>query len=307
MAGIGDLFKQLLPFTWADCSFPVLEMRLSITQDLAEHKYWGQDGAKLEATGRQALVFDAKIPFRNGIFPGRGEAWDPFPLYPTGFRAFLARMAERKTRTLGHPELGPIKCKPRSCVVQWQGGRQDGVDVDASWVETYDEAQEYQLPTIEAIVAAGTLDDALKSDQLKKLAPKLPKFDPTLADTVRAISALGDRVSIMEKRAAGRIDNLAYQANTISDSMEGARNALTWPVDRAAVRLADALTRLKQEIVASGKTLVLLTVTTDLALTALVPQAGGDLGALLRLNPRYARTGIVRAGQVLKYFGEKNT
>lgn len=307
MAGIADLFKQLLPFKWDDCSFPVTEMRISVTQDLAEHKYWGQDGSKVEATGRQALVFSAKIPFRNGIYAGAGEKWDPFPLYPNGMRLFLARMADRKTKTLQHPDLGPVKCKPRSCSVQWSGARQDGVDVDAEWIETFDENQKFEVAQISPVVDATDIDKALSSAELRKLAPKLPHYPPDLADLVRGIAAFGDQISILQKRVNGRIDNLAYQVETISDSMQAARNALTWPVDRACYRLADAITRLRQEVVASGKSLVLYTVPAEITLAALVPVCGGDLNAIIRLNPHLARTGIVRARRVVKYFAQKNT
>lgn len=307
MAGLADLFKQLPAFKWHDCCFPVMEMRLSVTQDLAEHKYWGQDGAKVEATGRQALVIDAKIPFRNGIYPGQSEKWDPMPLYPVGFRAFLMRMAERKTKTLVFPELGPLRCKPRACNVQWSGARQDGVDVDASWIETFDENHTYKVPAVDAYVEGATLDDAMSNPYLKGLAPDLPEHVPDLGDTMRSIAAVGDQVSVLQKRVAGKIDNVAYRLDAISDSMQAARSALTWPIDRACNRLADALTRLKQEVVASGKTLVVFTVANDIAISALVPKAGGDLAALLRLNPQYARTGIVRAGRSVKYFAQKNT
>ncbi len=307
---IEQMFKELLPFKWAFCSFPVSEMSIDLSQDIAEHKYWGKDGARLEATGRAPLVFTAKIPFRNGIFPGRGEQWAPSILYPDGYRAFLSAMADRTTRELQHPELGVIKCKPVSCKTNWSGGRRDGVDVDATWKETTEDGEESAIERdspATGYVEAGELDGHLSSAELRKLAPKMPAYTPDLADTMRSIASFGDTISVFQKRATGRIDSLAYKVDRIAESMEGARNALTWPVDLAAMRLADSLTRLRKELVASGRALVLYTVPVASTLGAIAPQLGVPIEELLRLNPHLGRSLTVRGGRVVKYFAKKNT
>lgn len=305
MAGIRDIFKQLRPFQWGDASFPVTEMKITLAHDLAEHKYWGQDGAKVEATGRQPLQFEATIPFHNGIFPGKGEAWDPRPLYPNGYRTFLLRMSERATNTLQHPELGPIKCKAKSCTTVWSGATQGGVTVQASWVETIDDALEFDIPEITGVEAAGDLDNLLEDEgyaRLKALVPQLPTFTPDFAATMRGITGKIDKVSLLQKRVAGKIDNVAHQMEQFTDSIESSRKAITWPLGQSTNRLASALVRLKEELVASGKTLILVTVTTPMTLARLCAGQKKAVDDILRLNPHLARTVVIPVGTVVKSF-----
>ena len=46
-----DEFEQLLPFKWRDVELPVTHVKLSLAHDLVEHKYWGVDSGRVEATG----------------------------------------------------------------------------------------------------------------------------------------------------------------------------------------------------------------------------------------------------------------
>ena len=95
------LFEQLNACSWRDIPFPISSMKVTVSQDLVQHKYWGVDGASVEATGRAPLEIEAVIPFVNGIVPGKGEKWGV--LYPTQFRSFLKAFVDKKTGTLVHP------------------------------------------------------------------------------------------------------------------------------------------------------------------------------------------------------------
>lgn len=305
---ISDLFKRLPPFKFGDMSFPISEMKLSLTHAIAEHKYWATDGANLEATGREALVIEAKIPFRNTIAAGPTEKWTHTPLYPLGLRHFLELAADRKTKPLQHPELGLFQAKLKTCHVMWSGAKQDGVDADVTFFEhTEADVELYSPPAADGVVAMVDLDNAMSNAELKKLAPKLPHYPPDFASTMRGIQALADSVTLLEKRVEGKIENLAYRVNNIADAMESARNALTWPVDRACMRAADSLIRLKKELGATGRVLVVYVAPVTATLASFCPATGTSVDELLKLNPHLARDGVVRAGRVIKYFGEKTT
>lgn len=292
-------FQQFQTFKFGKVSVPVTEMRLALAQTLVEHKFWGSKGALVEATGREPWGIDATIVFNNTLRPGPAETWEPRQLYPTAFRAFLAEMNDKSTRVLVHPELGSIRVKPRSCNVSWSGAKQNTVEVQASWVETTDLIVK-DVPQSSVKFVARELDGHLTNAQLKALAPKR-NFQPSFDDTVRSVLAYVDQVQIIQRRTAGKIDHLAYQLNQVTESMAGARNSLTWPVNAATQRLLESLFRLKNEMRTSATQLVIyrvpvITTVASLALSLKVPAR-----TVVLANPSLGRGPTVAAGTQIRY------
>jgi prophage DNA circulation protein len=300
-------FAQLLPCSWRDIQFPIASMSVSFAQDLVEHKYWGVDGASVEATGRGAMMISATIPFVNGIVPGNGEKWGI--LYPTTFREFVKAFGSRATGTLKHPEFGDIFCKPHTLEFSHDAQRRDGVEVRAQWVETHLDGDDSTLtdgnsPVTEAELAALDLD-ASKED-LKKLVPKAPEFEESFASMMNKITGVVDRVTVSASLATGRIGAVVYRIHQLEESVDRARTALTWPITDALERMKSSSHDVAAKLAAAERTILRYTVpakTTLAGLQAALPSA--TIADLMRLNPILMARPDVPAGAVVKYYAPK--
>lgn len=297
-------------------------MRVSLGQDLVQHKFWGQDGASIEGTGRAPLVFTATIPFRNGIVPGKNERWGI--LYPEEYRKFVVAGSERGTGTLTHPEFGEVKCRLERCETEWSAERRDGCDVEATWVEDrIDELDSVNLhdasPVQQADLAALDLDAQLTSLTPK---PELPEYKSDFGDFMRGVTAISDQATLLQTKAGGKIDQIAFRAGQLGNSLQklqtrtaqtvrellhpdqslAGRVAMSWPMRQSTERLKSATRDLRKTILASGKPIVFYRVPKDTTLAAIAIDTGAPLSDLMRLNPSALRSASVPEGSLIRHY-----
>lgn len=225
-------FEQLLPFKWRDLHLPIFKIGLSLAHDLVEHKYWGVNGARVEATGVAPIRISAVIPIANSIYPAKTEKWQAGELYPNALRKFIIEFAKKETGFVQHPEFGEIACKPERMEFELTGDHQDCTQITASWVETLDDDLAHKLnlsnPVLDIDQAAADLEASGKD--LKKLAPQLPEFQESLESLGRKLTAIVDTVSILQYRAAGQINRILYQAHRLEVAIQrAASNQLGQP------------------------------------------------------------------------------
>lgn len=216
-------FEQLLPFKWRDLHLPIVRISLSLAHDLVEHKYWGVNGARVEATGVAPIRISAVIPIANSIFPGKNEKWVAHHLYPDALRKFIIEFAKKETGYVQHPEFGEIACKPERMEFELAGEKQDCTEIRASWVETLDDDLVHKLvdsPVEDITFGASNL--AASGADLEKLAPQLPEFEESLESLGRKLTALVDTVSILQYRGAGLINRILYQAHRLEVAIKRA-------------------------------------------------------------------------------------
>lgn len=301
MAASTHAFEQLLEFKWRDIPFPTSTFELEIKQDLASHKYPGRDGANVEGTGRDAIQFSATIPFRNGLYRGKGETWDS--LYPDQYRAFLAAMSDRTTGALQHPDMGVVNCKPVDVKAVWSPDRRDGVDVQASWIETT-EIVRVDTSTDAAISIALEAANGLDSQNLAAnvVFPSLPAYTPDFAATMRSITAVTDQISLLSQRQAGRIDAIAYRVETLSDSIDRAGSSLLWPMRQSVERMRAALPDLRKILGATGQKLIFYVTPVDTTLAGVANDVGASVSQIISLNRELVREPIVPARTIVRYY-----
>src|SRR5690606_572365 len=128
-----DEIEQLLPFKWRDVELPVTHVKLSLAHDLVEHKYWGVDSGRDQATGVAPTRITAQIPHPNRILTGKIERWPAGALYPDAVRNLLIPYAKRQTGLLQHPVFGEVACQVERIDVDVSGDRRSTAMVDASW------------------------------------------------------------------------------------------------------------------------------------------------------------------------------
>lgn len=301
---MSDIFTvSLLEAKFRDVSFPITDFRIQITHDIAQHKRPDQDGARVESTGRNPLMFSASIPFTVGLARGVTENWPD--LYPAHHRRFLAAMADRSTGVLVCPSFGAVKVKPVSCSTSISSIARGGETVAAEWMEYSEIEDESQAlftnasPLNAALDEAKTLDDALEGASLKDLDPD-PKS--SLLDAMNFVAAVFDTATLLAKRAVAVIDRITYRLNRIHESITGLMDPQLWDVKQSILRMRDALIRLK--MLGSG-------VTKDVSLYVVPePTTVGNLAArlqttvtlLIELNPNIVRLPIVDRRTVVRYY-----
>jgi len=334
MANINELFDQLGEFKWREISFPATTFRVTLRQDLAQHKFPDRDGAHIEATGRAPLEFSARIPFLNSIVPGKVETWGV--LYPTQFRLFLAACADRTTGLLRHPELGAIRCKVESCDTVWDANVRAGVYVDVSWIEsTFDPDEsnaifESTSPVAESLLAATDLDASI--EDIQPAPPELPEYSPSFADSMRSLQAVGDQISLLSRRVSGIQDQVSYRANAIVESIGRATTslsaagvpqtvltsvtagrvtasatvagpaALLWPLAMSGQRTLSAIDGLRKVLGTARKNIALYVVPKDSTLAGVASDVGASLSDLLKLNPTLVAGPVVTAKTIVRHY-----
>lgn len=309
-------FEQLFPCAWRGIVFPVSSVRVSISQDVVEHKYWGVDAASVEATGRAPMQIEATIPFVNGIVPGKGENWGV--LYPTTFREVQKAFVDRTSGVFNHPELGPILCKPVSFEYSHDAQQRDGVVVTARFVETVDPDQDVESP-FEAespvkVADLAALDlDASKEDILK-LAPEAAFPEETFDSFVNKISGAIDRVGTFARTIANKPGQLLNRVKTLQNSLERTRNSILWPAQDACERMKSAAHSLgamggPHKVVGTGpvpvppgKKLKRYKMVKAMNLAAVASLLGKPIDELIRLNPLHLGKAEIPVGSIVKYY-----
>lgn len=305
MASVLDLLREC---KWRGIAFPISSLRTTLKQDLVEHKYWGQDGARLESTGQAPLTIEVVIPFRNGLAKAKSETWAS--LYPNTFRFFLLACSDRSIGIFDHPELGEIACKLSSADTVWDPNRRDGVDVHATFVQA-NVQNDTSSPLADPSPAAGAQQSGFDLDAaittLKPPLPTTPVYKANFADSIRSVLAVGDQVSLLQKQVGGKFSELAYRAQQIENSALSAKSALMWPIIVACERIkhvANSSPRgkfLQQQREVSYY--VVPARTTLAGLVGDIPEA--SIGDLIKLNPTLPANPSVLANTVVRYYTPK--
>jgi hypothetical protein len=299
---VANEFDQLLPCKWRDIEFPIRSVDVSFEQDLVEHKYYGVDGARVEATGRGPLRITVAIPLSNGIVPGKNEKWGV--LYPDAFRTLMRAAADRSVGIFQHPELDEIPCRVKSVSTKHDGGQRDGVDLVISFVETVLDNSTSDFIAGESPVASaelGALDLDASSDDITALVPDAYEMPFTITDFVNSLTAISDQFSIQSKLAFGKIDGFLYHLDRLGDSIDAARNVQTWPAIDAINKAKSALHWVKNNP-PGGLPVLKWTVGADVSLAALVGEIpGAQMGDIVKLNRGIMNTAVVKQGTVVRY------
>lgn len=313
-----DILDQLLEVSWRDIAFPVEEVTVSIAQDHAKHSAWRTDGDNMEPTGRQSMVFTAKIPFKNTIKPGPNENWVYGKLYPDVYRAFLRAMADREKGIFCHPELGDIICVPVSCNSVHSGTSRSGVDLTAEWKQTinlvgdnYDPLNEdRQSPVHDTSVAAAALDASQASVRAMadaaeeaKYGRKLgtTKITPTFVTMMREFTAIADSTKVYAARAVGQLTAAAQAARDFQRSIDLADDPILATTRNHAIRMRLAVLSMQKNVLEKGGTIVLYRVPVNMTLAKLAQSLGVPVENIINFNPLIVQRPIIMAGTTVKY------
>lgn len=304
-----NVLDNLREFKWKSISFPVSRVHVTLAHDLVEHKFWAQDGANVEATGRAPLIIGATIHFRNTLARGRQESWGF--LYPNTFRNFFAASADRTTGILEHPELGEINCKLRQAEITHTAERRDGVDVEASWVETREtentkSAFTSTSPAVGATAAAIDLDANLTNYNLAPPLPKTGVWVGGFAPTIRSLASVGDQVSLLSRQIGGQVASVNYRLNQMEAFFNSVRNVQNTPIIQSIQRMRAATYNLQQKLLQKQReTRIYVVPVTKTLASIVVDLTGNTISDLVKLNPSLVGFATVPRGTAVRYYAPK--
>ncbi len=319
---MSDLFGKLLSYQWRGIEFPCASFEVSLSQDQVEHKWPDRDGAHIEATGRNPIVFTAKVLFRNGVKFAKSEHKSGVtPMYPDVFRFFMTACQDRTTGTLQHPEFGAVQVKCKSAVAHWDPNKRDGVDVDVVWVETTDTLDEVfsnASPAAELDANAVELDDALEDyaqagfransvfvdSTIYRVIPGLPTS--SFKDLMNTITGAFDTGTLLTKQIAGKIDEVGYRLDVLSASIDRLADVKTWPIRQSIERLRGSLHKAKTRLLVATAPIAIYKVLKDSTLASISALLGSPVSELIRLNTGNISGPIVKAGTLLRYYRNLN-
>lgn len=302
-----DFFEsELLEAKFRDVTFPTSDFQVKIQQSIAQHARADQDGARIESTGRDPLVFSATIPFRNTVTRGRNETWGT--LYPDAHRAFLSAMSDRSTGTLVHPSIGPVLVKAVSCSTSLTGSKRDGEDVTAEWIE-YSEDEDASNAILSsnspigiATINAIDLDSGIDELNLGGFDPDggLPSFE----ESMRTITGAIDTASLIARKVFGVIDRVIYRIDAIDFSLREAANPQLWPVRQNIFRLRAAMLDLRARASFESSDVSLYIVPAPTTLANLASRFDNKVSDMLQLNPGLSARPSVTRGTVVRYYSK---
>lgn len=302
-----DLFASLLPMAWRGQQFPVTNFRTSLSQDLAEHRFSERDGAHLEATGRAPLIFSARILFRNGIKGGPNENLGV--LYPDGWRLFLKNAADKTSGTFQHPELGAYTCKLKSAETVWSADVRDGVDVDATWVESTDDNEDLTAalkrssPITEVSLSAEELDDNFVTVAADLTEDEQKDFLESFTDAVNAIQSVADTASMVQRKIGGKFDALFYRCELLYESMSRAASPQrNWPAKRAANRMMAMLGDAQRDIQRASRTVSIYVTPKQMTVATVAAVLSQSVNDIAILNPRLLSKPVISQGSRVRYY-----
>jgi prophage DNA circulation protein len=331
------LFGELLPFIWKDVGIPYTDVKVTLRQDLAIHKFSDLDGADVEPTGRSPLEITAKVPFLNNIARAPSETWSSGDLYPNQFRKFFAACIDRVPGYLQHPEFGPIYCVVSHCEIDLKATTRDGVYVDVSWLETF-EPNGSVSPSItgagqiSAASQAGVDLDSLLPQLPKSAFPQLPDQTTSFADFARGLQGVADQLSLLQYQTAGKIDSVVAQVqrtlNAFSQAtgqqgdgsspqsltqqdlrnrVNAAISVQSWPTRDACDRYIASLSTIKQDLLASGRQVSLYIPAADTSLPMIATTLPASISDLMNLNPALLQKLVVPAYTSVRYYAGRVT
>lgn len=295
-----DILATLAKPQWRGIEFEIESADHAFEQDLAEHRYYGRDGALQEATGRGAQQFTFGALFLNGVSRKPGSTQP----YPDLWREFVAACEDKSAGVLLHPEIGEVNCKCRSVRTRWDPNIRDGVKVEVTFVETLTRDDELlsifgaTRPGEQAVALAQDLDEAISDVGYDGDIPDA--LTPSILESLKALNGLAQQIQLGIGNVSAQFDAvLGALDSLISDLGSEDNPAYQSAIDIATLLYAATLKLAEDVISGGGREVSVATVETEVSTTSAAAQFGMSLSELLKLNPTLGASTSVPAGSTV--------
>jgi len=264
---------------------------------LVAHARVDRNGERQENTGRKSYRFKLKIPFINTIARGKNETWEN--LFPGTYRKMIAALEDRSTGPFTHPIYGSVTCKADSWSEDIDPDFRGGPVLMVEFAETADDADSAGVASMSALSIAETA--ALSLDAI--FIPLRPPIDlgtppgMSLADFVRKIGAIADRIDLMRQQWEAKVFRVIYALETTKGKYENA-----FGVADNIDRLVSALHELRRQTLVLVRPTSIYVVPRATTAAALAQRLLNPVAVLFALNSTLAASPIVPAETAIRYY-----
>jgi len=291
---IEDTHAKMLRATWRGQQIHVLSMSFAFDQAHVEHVYPDRDAGFIEATGRNPATYSFQLLFDNG----NGLAIEE--QYPKAWREFVGAMADRSRGTLQHPELGPVKVKPRSCSTSWDPGKRSGVVVDAAFIETSDKEDELAALLAQSAAYTVTFEASFLDGAIKDVSPAPkpePVLFPSLLDSIKQLTGTIAMAKASIGNAAAAVESYANAIDDLAQQIDSLNEPAYAPILESMRRLHGAVLDLGASVKQVARPVTVVLVKRDAPVSAVAAAFGNKLDEFLALNPAAGSRTSLPAGE----------
>jgi prophage DNA circulation protein len=294
-----DVLSTLQPPSWRGIPFPLTSLHNGFTHDHVEHKFLYQSGAYIEATGRNALNFQARIPFCNGVEAASFESWAGQVLYPDLFNRFLQAVLDETSGEFVHPNFGTLTCKARD--VDWDiagNGPRDGAILSCRFYHSNDDKDSLSdTLTTQSPMARASSSAAVLDDQLAATGP-LPELSNDKKSFGELVADVGD--------GTGNVGRITSKLDNTDAALQRRDSVGDWPLRGAVEDMRAAVFDLQSFNGVGAQRTRETTVSWGTTLPVLGIRLGVRTQDLVEMNPSLARSPLVPAGVRVRYpFGAR--
>lgn len=290
--------------------FPVEGLRESFRNRIIRHKRYKRDGARLEDTYSEAIVWTITLAAYNSTeFPEEINGED---FYPTELNKLLDSFLTHETGTLMTMTRGPRRCRAESYERDEKHEQKDTAAVVMTFVEDNEddaEVSNWSAPTAASIIVK-TADDAVRACEDEGVGSDAAASLNELAGAIESYaSAPGDFVGDLEAKAnllSSTVDRIEQAHTSLTeDTSDELSTLLTDPSASRAGQLLRKLSDTAQRASPEKLGVPLIVPKTwprDLSLYSIAPLVPMDVQALIDLNPGL-NPFLVPAGTTIKVHG----
>ena len=161
------------------------------------------------------------------------------------------------------------------------------------------------------------LDLDASKDDLLKLVPAAEWQDETFESLVDKITGFVDSVTTTVTLLQAKPNQILYRIKRLQNSVDRAKNALTWPVNEGLEKLKEAWSKYKPGTktvygtgkpqplaIPSSKKVSTFAAAQRLTVSAIVGSTGNSVDDLISLNPVLVSRPEVAPGTVIRYYAK---
>lgn len=294
------IFERYQSFSWtpkggATLVFPVESTREGYRNRLVRHKRPYRDGARLDDTGHDAIVWTLSCGFYNGNWH-EAEIADPAAVYPQLVNDLCDSFKIHETGDLVTATRGTRRCRAESYDRTEASSPRDAAIVNFVWVEDNEDdaaAAAQQGPSVAAVTLSKARAATFDVESTGLGGDGFASLTALAAEVEALVRSPGEYAGELEGKANALTSRVRSIERAFASESEQAtsdvRRILTDPMNSRAGRRLREVSDLAQQSVASklsmGPRIVGKVSPRDTSLFAMAAASGADVADVLRLNP----------------------
>lgn len=296
-----DVLVQMQRTAWRFIEFPITSRKYGFQQEQAKHRYIFRDQQLIESLGAENPTYRYAIPFREDISKG------PYKnLFTSVYPDFLDACIDRTRGVLSDPVHGEVFVKCVSLAEDLDVNKRDGIDVEVEYIISPLESELSQDLTTQIKTLQGTADDARRFDaDIAKINWQQQPPPPATVSPLDFISGIGGQLEVAGGKVTSALADYSFRLEKTVDTIDRLKDPNLAPTRQQARRLQAAVLDLEDRVDITGvHPIARTTSVVNRSFSATAALLGMSLQEFARLNPQFARQPFIKAGSVIRSFGD---